>query len=146
MERPTITWGIRLFTEDDRAFLLDSWLKSTRDEPASGNVPNNMAAAVLQEAVRQLLVRGAKILIAHNPDRDSQIVGWICAEAGREGEKIVHMIYSKKPFRRLGIAKQLLAAVGLTPTDRFPYTYRTRMSRVFPNARHMPAIQRRHRI
>lgn len=139
-------WLIRQVVQEDYAFVLDSWLKSTRDEKWAGNVPNNMAMAVLQEAVRQLVLRGARILVAANPERSNQIVGWICAEAGREGEKIVHAIYTKRPFRRLGIAKALLDSVGLRPDDPFPYTYRTLMSRAFPNAKHIPGIQRRQKV
>lgn len=139
-------WTIRLALEADYPLVLDSWLKSTRDEPWAGNVPNNLASAVLQESLKQLLARGAKVLVAANPERDNQVVGWICAEPGREAEKVVHMIYVKKPFRRNGIARELLRAVGLQPTDPFPFTYRTRMSRVFPNAKYLPAIQRRHKI
>jgi hypothetical protein len=126
--------------------VLDSWLKSTRDEPWAGNIPNNMAMAVLQEAVRQLLLRGATILVAANPERPAQIVGWLCSEPGREAERIVHAIYCKRPFRRTKVASQLLEAVGLSPTDKFPFTYRTIMSRVFPNARYIPGIQRRHKV
>lgn len=141
-----MTWAIRPAVEADYPFVMDSWQKATRDEPWSGNVPNNMVAAVLQEALKQLLMRGARVLIACNPERSDQIVGWVCAEAGREAEKVVHAIYTKRPFRRMGVARQLLAAVGLRPDDPFPYTYRTRMSRAFPNAKHIPGIQRRHKI
>lgn len=141
-----MNWLIRKAEQEDYAFVLDSWLKSTRDECWSGNVPNNMAMAVLQESVRQLITRGATILIAANPERPTQIVGWICSEAGRESEKVVHAIYCKRPFRRTKVASQLLAAVGLRPDDPFPYTYRSIMSRVFPNAKHIPGIQRRQRI
>ncbi len=139
-------WLIRKAEADDFPLVLDSWIKSVRDSPWAGNVPNNMAMAVLQESLKQLMLRGAKVLVAANPDRPQQIVGWICAEPGRESEKVVHAVYTKRPFRRLGIAKQLLASVGLSPTDPFPYTYRTLMSRVFPNAKYLPGIQRRHKI
>jgi GNAT superfamily N-acetyltransferase len=140
------TWTIRAAREDDFAFVMDSWLRSTRDEPWSGNVCNNMAMAVLHESVKQLMLRGAKIVVAVNPERDNQVIGWLCYEFGRPPEKVVHAIYCKRPFRRMGVARQLLAYVDLRPDDPFPYTYRTRMSRCFPNAKHLPAIQRRHKI
>lgn len=141
--RPTPTWGIRVANGDDRPFILDSWSKSTKEEVYAGNIPNHMVMAVLSVAVTQLMERGAKILVAHNPERESQIVGWLCAEQGRGTEIVMHAIYCKRPFRRMGIAKQLLARVGLLYTDPFPYTYRSRLSRVFPNARYMPSLQRR---
>jgi L-amino acid N-acyltransferase YncA len=140
------TWVIRPAKEDDFAFILDSWLKSTRDEPWAGVVCNNMAMAVLQETVRQLMLRGMKVSVAVNPERDEQIVGWLASEPGRPPEVIVHAIYVKQPFRRMGTAKQLLATVGLSPSDPFPYTYRSRLSRAFPNAKHLPGIARRHKV
>lgn len=139
-------WHIRPAAQDDYAFILDSWQKATRDEPWSGNVPNNMVAAVLQEALKQLLVRGARVQVACNPERHDQIIGWLCSEVGRNNEAIVHAIYTKRTFRRMGVARQLLATVGLQPTDPFPFTYKTRMSRAFVNAKHIPGIQRRHKI
>lgn len=139
-------WLIRKAEQADYALILDSWLKSTRDSPWSGNVPNNLAMSVLTESVRQLVTRGAIILVAANPERPDQIVGWLCSEAGRESERIVHALYTKRFARRLGVAKALLAAVGLRPDDHFPYTYRTIMSRVFPNAKFVPGIQRRQKI
>lgn len=140
------SWHIRLANDDDRPFLLDSWAKSTRDEPWAGCIPNNMYMAVLQESVRQLVARGMHILIACNPERESQIVGWLAVEKGRDAERVVHMLYCKRAFRRMGIARLLLAQVGLKPDDPFVYTYRTRMSRVFPNAKHLPAVARRHKV
>lgn len=125
---------------------MDSWAKSTRDSPWAGVIPNNAYMAVLSETVKQLIVRGARITVAANPERPSQIVGWACIEPGRDGERVVHAIYTKRPFRRMKVASQLLASAGLQPDDPFPYTYRTLMSRVFPNAKYFPAIARRQKI
>lgn len=139
-------WAIRKAEQVDYAFITDSWMKSTRDEPWSGVIPNNMAMAVLVETIRQLVTRGAVIHVACNPERENQVIGWLCSEPGRNGERVVHHMYTKRTFRRMGVAKQLLAHVGLRPDDPFPFTYRTRMSRAFPNAKHLPAIARRQKI
>lgn len=139
-------WLLRPAVQEDYAFILDSWHKSTRDEQWAGNVPNHMFMAVLKESVRQLVVRGAKITVCANPGRPGQIVGWLCSENGRNGEQVVHALYCKRPFRRMGVARVLLGSVGLRPDDPFPFTYKTRMSRAFPNSKHLPAIQRREKI
>ena len=137
-------WDIRSYNvANDETFLLDSWLNAYRASPWAGAVPNNKYFDVYGDAIKELLTRGSKVLVACNPDNSSQILGWVCYELSARGDKVVHFVYVKDVFRKLGIANSLIGAAGINPKGRFYYTYKTKMSKVFKLAAHEPAIARR---
>ena len=103
---------------------------------------------------------GVEVLVAHHPDGD--LYGWLALEhdvsipehsrvSGRwvdrlvpAGCPLVHYVYVKQPYRRLGIAKALLKEAGLDPRDKFFYTCKTAVVSHLdlPCAKWMPLIAR----
>lgn len=139
-------WSIREYTpdSDDEKFVYDYWLKSFRDSPWAGNIPNNQYAAVMSDGIRQLLARGAKLHLAVNTDNSDQFLGFICHEQTARGDRVLHYVCVKDILRGNGIAKALLAQAGIDPKKRFYYTYRTKLfAKAFPMGSHEPSIQRR---
>lgn len=122
------------------AFVSKSWLASFRSSDWAGPVPNNLFEQVYADAIRQLLERGAQVLVACNPDAPDHVLGWICFERTRDDRPVVHYMYTKSLFRRRGVARSLLAAAGIDPKARFFYTYRTERARLFPGGRYVREI------
>lgn len=108
-------------------FCLSSWKKSFRE--ANPNVRTDAYYLAQGVVCDEILQRFPTLLAARNPD--GVCLGWICAEATPDAALVVHYTYVKSPYRRLGIAKNLLsAALDAHPEagEAFIYTHKTRMS------------------
>ena len=93
---------LRPMADGDRAFIINSWLKSYYDTPHVHWVPEGTYYRFYHDRVQQVLDRcGATI--ACNEEDASQIFGWVC----RDG-KTIHYVYVKQPYRTMGIAHTLI--------------------------------------
>lgn len=122
-------------TEDEFKFIIDSWSNSFRKSNYAGCIPNNLWPQVSRATIHQLLARETmRVWVALAPSNDGRgrVMGYYVGEPG-----ILHWLYVKKDFRRLGIGKQLLKHA----TDSWPaevrgrprYTHKTDNSqRFFP--------------
>lgn len=137
----------RSATADDMAFVLDSWLKSFRTSPWAGVIPNNLYHEVTQAAVNDLIVRGARIIVAGVRGKPDRILGWVCVEALKGDAAVCHYLYVKDPYRRRGLGTHVLetglALLNVPQDCKKFHTFRTRLSAHFPEWRHEPAIARR---
>jgi GNAT superfamily N-acetyltransferase len=98
----------------DARFVLDSWARSFRRSPFAGCVPEDLYPSVVRATATRLLATGT-LEVACNPDEPDQILGWALREPGR-----LHYVYVKDPWRRDGIARDLLARAPLQS-----FTHRT---------------------
>lgn len=139
----TEQWPTRAVqSEDEFKYILDTWISSYRDSPWAGCIPNNVFPFVTEAAIKQLLERGAQLRVAYNPERETQLLGWMCTETTRTGENVIHYAFTKSDFRKIGVFSSLKNASGIT--GRFAYTYRTRDSKyIATNAVYAPMIARR---
>lgn len=94
---------VRKPVEDDIPFVMSSWLKSYSVSDFAKPIPRKIFFAKHHNLVESLFQRGAQIAIASLQEDTNVILGWICDES-----RILHYIYTKKPFRRLGICKTLI--------------------------------------
>lgn len=152
--------------ESDRRLIENSWLESFRSSHVAGLIAMDDWHEVMLPQIRKVLDReGVEVLVAHNPDDDSEtsnIYGWAAVERGYEisfrgrrggrwvdvfdktKDPLVHYVFVKQPFRKLGIAKSLLAKLGVTKEDFCNYTCKTAvLSKIaIPNAYWKPLIAR----
>lgn len=118
--------------EDELKFILDSWTSSYRKSIYAGTVPNNLWQQVCRESIIQLVGRpNSKTIVALAPVEGielwanaaianplfggkpgtpirGRLMGYAVAEPG-----LLHWLYVKKDFRRLGIGSCLLNAITL---------------------------------
>ena len=94
----------------DLNFIFATWLRSYRHSSAFAKyVSNEVYFYWHQRIINNALERGARILVAHPKGDPEVIIGYLCYEY--QGSKLVgHYIFVKGPFRKMGIAKSLLAA------------------------------------
>lgn len=94
-------------TADEFKFILDSWSNSFRKSPYAGCVPNNLWPEVSRSTATQLMSRkSAQVIVALAPTDSGErgrVMGYYVAEPD-----ILHWLYVKKDYRKLGIGKQLL--------------------------------------
>jgi len=75
------------------------------------------------ETLRQLVSRGAEILILDSPKVDTY-AGFICFEKDRRGQLVLHYLFIKAGLRQRRFSQQLLSEAGFTHGHRF--THRTK--------------------
>lgn len=126
----------------DVNFVLDSWIRSYRESPWAGVVPNHRFFEVMHEAIEGLIARGTKVVVACAKTDTTRILGWVAYERLHDGVAC-HYVYVKDPFRRRGLATELLKHATAQVDARHFYTFRTRQSAYFPGWQYEPAIARR---
>jgi GNAT superfamily N-acetyltransferase len=87
--------------------VVDSWSNSFRKSPYAGCVPNNLWAEVSRATITQLIMRPTvEVTVALAPAGEmprGRVMGYYVSEPG-----ILHWLYVKKDYRRLGIGAALL--------------------------------------
>jgi ribosomal protein S18 acetylase RimI-like enzyme len=96
---------------EDRNFVLGTWLHHARrrvwrHDPAGSDYDAGHSAAIAACLSR------SSATVACLADDEYVILGWACWERG-----VLHYCYVKPEFRRLGIARSLLALAGLLEDD-----------------------------
>lgn len=92
-------FNMRMPRSEDMAFIYSTWLTSVVE-----NQKNYVHRGYVRRKLRHIIDRVYPgIIVATAIDDDSQIYGYIC----REGY-VVHYVYVKQLFRRMGIGRRLL--------------------------------------
>lgn len=115
----------------DIPHVVDSWLQSFRKHsPEAERIPGPVYFKLHGPLVRGLLESGG-LTVACSADDASQILGWM-AWRHQHGQRVLHYLYTKLPFRGFGLEPLLLSDFG--PARGGWYTHRTR---------HMDAVAQR---
>ncbi len=113
---------------DDLNFILSSWLKSFRDAqriPDQKSAvwfnwprPSNEVFFNFQQKLIVRLLQRSKCLVAVNPEDLSQVYGFIVYENNPD---IIHYVYVKSTFRKMGICKLLLSKSVEQPAPKYTH-------------------------
>lgn len=143
--------GYRRATDDDRAFIEDSWIESYKTSHAAGLIAIEDWYAVMIGQIRRVLARPeCSTIVAYHPgetDPRRGLFGWVCVEKDFEIPQrtrqrvdgrlkwveymvasdwpLVHYCYVKLAYRRMGIARGLFRAAAVDPKKEFFYTCKT---------------------
>lgn len=101
---------VRAPVRDDMPFIYSSWLKSYSKHEDSVRMRKSTYFRYYKKVLDAILMSN-KILIACNPDDAGQVYGYIVynEDAHKElGVTVLHYVYVKYTFRKLGIARYLL--------------------------------------
>lgn len=100
----------------DENFIYSSWLKSFRPSASNAQIRKDIYFRNQSGVIRDILSRSHGMVAADRED-SSHLFGYVIAEFLREST-VVHYVYVKHPFRRLGIGRFLIQAVlGASPDD-----------------------------
>jgi len=105
MEKITSVTTIRKIDPDDYSFVFSSWLRSYRQAFPVRNMPSQLYYDKQKQIIEYILSR-ADIHIACNVEDHGQIFGWVCFES--RPIHTIHFVYTKQPYRQMGIANALL--------------------------------------
>jgi hypothetical protein len=138
----------RSATDEERPFVIDTWLASFRTSYAAGLISMGTWREVMWGEIERILARAATTtLIAYPPDDHAFAYGWICADVTAR-PRVLHGAYTKATYRRgrellgAGVFSTLLAAVGIDPREKFFYATKTpittKLAEKYPFARWNP--------
>lgn len=98
---------IRPAAPTDVPFILNSWLRHYHEHgEGARHVPNDVYfSAQGHHGLVVKLLRESTVLVACTDDDQDAILGWACL-----APPVLHYVYVKAPFRRLGIGRALLSA------------------------------------
>ena len=89
----------------DNDFIYDSWIKSYSNSGFSRGIPTSLYVVGQRSRIDKILGSPpTKVTIATNPEEPSVIYGYSVIT----GENILHYLYVKNAFRKLGIGTQLI--------------------------------------
>jgi GNAT superfamily N-acetyltransferase len=97
--------------DKEKAFIYNSWLKSF----GKSTEARRMAAKVYFEGYSKIvdsILKNSFVAIALNPDDADQILGYVVFNYDEDiNLSVVHYVYVKEAFRKLGIAKKLMEQI-----------------------------------
>lgn len=91
---------------EDNAFVYNSWLKSFRNGTMNRNVDNSIYFHNHHKLIDKILQRSTIVVCCDAKD-PKIIFGYVVYEK-IDGQFVLHYIYVKNIYRKLGIAKKLL--------------------------------------
>lgn len=122
---------------EDVPFIFNSWLKSYRDASAVQGVPNNIYFPKHHDVIERVLAgQGLQVLVVCNKEHPEQIYAYLVASL-ENAELTIHWLYTKHPFRRLGMATQLYKTlIAMVPKSAAPvqYSHRTHVGGQLANS------------
>lgn len=127
---------IRPGVVEDVPFIFNSWLKSFRDAPAVQGIPNVVYYKQHHDVVERVLAApGLQVLVVCNKEHPEQIYAYLVATI-EATEVTIHWIYTKHPFRRMGMAGQLyksLCNIVQLAKPLLMYSHRTHVGGLLAN-------------
>lgn len=118
-------------TADEFPLIFDSWANSFRKSPWAGCIPNHLYDVTSRATIDGILNRGARVNCAVvDLEIGRRVLGYSVSEPSRG---ILHWLYVKRDYRKMGVGTSLLECVLETIPDGTPlrYTHRTPASARF---------------
>lgn len=116
----SLDFVVRPFAATDRAFVADAWLNSLRAATDESRYADWAAFKAQKNAAIDKVLDDAstRLWIAAPKGDELTIYGYLVGADTRPemhppAARVLHMLFVKKPFRRLGVATRLLAAAGV---------------------------------
>lgn len=133
--------------EEDYRLIEESWIESYRCAHAAGMINMEDWRDVMLAQIRRILARpDVTVRVAYNPEDKgsrSNLYGWMASETNyevpvrmkKEGKwqetmmvsphPLIHYVFVKHTYRRMGIARELLRQTGVERGDLFNFTCKT---------------------
>lgn len=105
--KPNVT--IRTSEPQDYDFIISSWLKGYRHSPQTRDIRSTIYFKYQHKIVENLLDESF-IFVACNPEDSDHIYGYLVGEHYQKNADVIHWVYVKGPFRRMGIGTALFKA------------------------------------
>lgn len=112
---------IRMMDENDFGFIKNSWLKSYKDQKEMNKLRMNIFKRYHEPIVKDL-IENSQTFIAYIEDEPEEILSYASIELKPEF-LISHYIYTKRPYRNMGIASWVLQQIFKEKPKDMPIFY-----------------------
>lgn len=97
---------VRVAKLEDLPFIYSTWLRSYRHASQfARKIKNEVFYDMHHKVIDRFIARGGEVYVAHPKGEPDVILGYLCMDTTAP---IAQYIYVKKPFRKMGIAKELI--------------------------------------
>lgn len=132
---------VRPYRPKDESFVLATWLQNLYFYSRfKSRMPKGAFMEWMHQRAETIMIN-ATVIVACDPEDEDVIYGYRVSGTDKRGLHIVHYVYVKGTWKRLGIATKLMEDVP----ESFVYPHRTDdlvfFARKFPSARHQPPIE-----
>ncbi len=128
---------MRRASGDDAPFVFSYWLRDHFERSRFAKGISKSDYMTFHHLLLERIIARSTVWVACDPEMPSVVYGFICVE----GLDVLHYVYVKRRFRRMGIGGQLLSAAGM-PAGPKVFTHLTDegvgLRRRFPEARYLP--------
>lgn len=111
---------LRAARPEDAPFIFSSWLASF--ESQNKDQPKKTIQRFHRRVITRLLENSITMVAALDTD-PNEIIGWACGERASKF-LIMHYVYTKEIFRRLGVQNTLMAAYDYTPGEQIMVSHK----------------------
>lgn len=117
----------RPMTADDEAFVYASWLRSVRNESPAYAMVMDAVFFPAHHVMVERCFESSEVIMACLVDDPSVLIGFACGVSSpRPSGAVLHYVYVKSAFRRMGIAAAMLKALRIDPSEGCTVTHWTR--------------------
>jgi hypothetical protein len=112
MERKTAAEisNLRPISDEDESFIYSSWLKSYRNSDFAKHITNDIYFEQHADIIKNLLAK-SQVVVAVSKEDPNHIYGFAVVEQVVPGVYCLHYVYTKYPFRKFGIAKEMVSSI-----------------------------------
>ena len=112
----------RSLTENDKPFIFSSWLKHYKNRSYfAKRIRNSIFYKWHHIIIENILDRPATVVMVAHPEGEPDVIlGFIVGEVVPENS-VVHFVYVKPAFKRMGIAKHLFKKSKLDQAEFFTH-------------------------
>ena len=130
--KPEYPVTTRPMKEEDRSFVFSTWLKSYRQSEWARSMSNDTFFSYHKHIVEEILNKpgtAVNVLCGIDGDEDT-LYGYVVAEKVAD-KYLVHFMYCKYSFRKMGLMSKLIQDLGYFSTERvnfithLPRNYKT---------------------
>ena len=114
----SFTPTIRTATPSDMVFVASSWRSCYRSSHFAGPIPMDLYNSLYRDIISRVLAR--RDIQVRVSAKDEDIFGYVVFEHG-----VLHWLYVKDPYRRLGCARALFESAKFAQGASFVYTFKT---------------------
>ena len=118
MESAKVQIEVRQASDNDLAFIYNTWLDSYIESRLARTMKPTIYRDRQRKLINNILARPTvHTIVASPPDDDLTVLAWAVVES----PDIAHYVFTKKNFRRFGLARTLLGTFDGT----FRYSHKT---------------------
>lgn len=121
----TISYRLATSSDADRQFIVSAWSSSFKASHSAGMIYTDDWPEVMHKQIKRVLDRpDTRVMLAYENTEPDFFYGFIAGDTSAPVPSVWYC-YVKAPYRNMGYARGLFAALGVDPSKPFTYACKT---------------------